>query len=148
MRSGSLSVNHPARLLPVSSSPGLPTIVPCTPPSSSLTLPKPGTHMHRLPSITAIVPDLGLNDDGADDAAGLGVGDGVNVGSAIPLVSASSGADGACSFSDVNSSVPIGTGDCASTEKMISGDSSITVAMSATTDGFSCVKGIYSTLAL
>ncbi|MDO8685315.1 MAG: hypothetical protein Q7J78_01440 [Clostridiales bacterium] len=72
-----------------------------------------------MPSITAIVPGLGSDDGDTDDAAGLGASEGVDVGSGVPVVPASSGGDGACSFSAVDSSVPAGLGGCVSAEKMI-----------------------------
>lgn len=42
--------------------------------------------MHRLPSITAIVPGLGVDDEGADDTAGLGAGEGIDVGFGVSIV--------------------------------------------------------------
>lgn len=72
-------------LCPVSSSPGFPTVVPppmmptcllispspsamvqMLPPLSSLTHPKPGTHIDSTPSITAIVPGFGSVEVGSD----------------------------------------------------------------------------------
>ena len=99
--------------------------------------------MHRLPSITAIVPGLGSDEGGADDAAGLGADEDVNVGFGAPVAScssmASSGEDDACSFPAVDSSLSAGPGDCVSADKMICGGSSCVAATSALIAGFSGV---------
>lgn len=96
--------------------------------------------------MTAIVPDLGSDEGGADDAAVLGADEGGDIGSGVPVATgsstASSACDDACFFSAVDSSVSAGSGDVVSAEKMICSGSSCVAAKSALIVGFSCVTGI------
>jgi len=93
--------------------------------------------MYRLPPFIVIVPGLGLDDCDADGVAR----EGIDVGSAVSVVLASSGSDGSCTFSAVDSLIPAGADDCVSAKKTICVSPSCVAAILALTAGFFCVTG-------
>ena len=93
--------------------------------------------MYRLLPFIVIVPGLGLDDCDAD---GVAI-EGIDVGSAVSVVPASSGSDGSCTFSAVDSLIPAGADDCVSAKKTICVSPSCVAAILALTAGFSCVTG-------
>lgn len=92
-------------------------------------------HMYRLPPFIFIIPGLGSDDCDADGVAR----EGIDVGSAMSVVPASSGSDGSCTFSAVDSLIPAGADDSVSAKKTICVSPSCVTAILALTAVFSCV---------